>query len=57
MKVGDLVRVVKTHKSAGDLGVIVDCSDNTVNVYWNVSDATYWIEKKFLEILHESSDI
>ncbi len=53
MKVGDLVRVVKRHKSAGDLGVIIACSDSTVNVYWDVSDSTYWIEKKFLEILHE----
>ena len=54
MKVGDLVRVVKTHTSAGDTGVIVNCLDESVNVYWDVSDATYWIDKKYLELLHEN---
>lgn len=54
MKVGDLVKVVSTHISAGDSGVIVECTKNSVNVYWAAADATYWIEKIYLEVMHEN---
>lgn len=54
MKIGDLVRVIKTHTSAGDSGVIVECTDISVNVYWAASDATYWMKKIYLEIIHEN---
>ncbi len=54
MKIGDLVRVVESHVSAGDSGVVVECICNAVNVYWAAADATYWIEKIYLEVIHEN---
>ena len=55
MKIGSLVRVVASHKSAGESGVIIECSGESANVYWDVSDKTYWIEIKYLEVMHEVS--
>tara|TARA_B100002019_G_scaffold292870_1_gene317549 strand:- start:9959 stop:10123 length:165 start_codon:yes stop_codon:yes gene_type:complete len=54
MKIGDLVRVVESHISAGDSGVVVECTNKAVNVYWAAADATYWIEKIYLEVIHEN---
>ena len=55
MKIGSLVRVIASHKSAGENGVVVECSGKSANVYWNQSDKTYWIEMKYLEVIHEVS--
>ena len=55
MKTGSLVRVIASHKSAGENGVVIECSGKSANVYWNQSDKTYWIEMKYLEVIHEVS--
>ena len=48
----DLVKVREGHKSAGQLGVIIEMSKGLANVYWH-SGKVYWIETKLLEVVDE----
>jgi len=57
MKVGTLVKVNEQHASRGDTGVIVKRAGNYVQVYWDKSDLTYWIEVEYLEVIYEQARI
>ena len=55
MKLGTIVKVNKHHKNAGDTGVVVFTTKESVNVYWSKSDLTYWIETKYLDVIYEQT--
>ena len=54
MKVGDIVKVCESRPSAGNTGVILKMTSATAYVYWDESDVCYWIEKKYLVMLHKA---
>jgi hypothetical protein len=53
VKKTDLVKVKEGHKSAGQLGIIIEISKGLANVYWH-NDKVYWIETKLLEVVDET---
>ena len=57
MKVGVIVKVKENHKSAGDIGVIVEQLGSKTNVYWKESDLTYWIDTIYLDVVYEENRI
>ena len=54
MKKTDLVKVKEGHKSAGELGIIVEITRGQANVYWH-SGKVYWIETKLLEVVDDET--
>ena len=54
MKKTDLVKVKEGHKSAGQLGTVIELSKGLANIYWH-SGKVYWIETKLLEVVHNEA--
>ncbi len=55
MRIGTIVKVNEQHENAGDTGVVVYVTKESVNVYWSKSDLTYWIDTKYLDVIYEQN--
>lgn len=55
MRIGTIVKVNERHENAGDTGVVVFIMAESVNVYWSKSDLTYWMDRKYLDVIYEQT--
>ena len=54
MKAGDLVKLIDLEKKFCDVGIVQECKEDTVYVFWSKQIKGAWEQAEDLEIISES---